>query len=131
MLRGLLREVGLAAASLLLSIFVMTFVLLALASIGYADAEYSIVSQALAYYSLPCSVGLGALVAMVQNRWSPRRPVKASFNLVIGVGIAFILLISLWIQTPVANLFFLLPGFALWGVVSGLYARKRAQGGFR
>lgn len=131
MLRGVLREVGLAAASLLLSIFVMTFLLLVLASIGYADAEYSIVSQALAYYVLPCSVGLGALVAMVQNRWSPRRPVKASFNLVVGIGLAFILLISLWIQVPLANLFFLLPGFALWGLLSGLFARKRSMGGFR
>lgn len=129
MLRGLLREVGLAAASLLASIFVMTFLLFALAKVDLADADYAYVSMALAYYILPCCVGLGALVSGVQSRWSPRRPLRATLNLILGAGLVFILLISYWIQAPLANLFFLLPGFVLWGFVSGLFARKRSATG--
>jgi hypothetical protein len=129
MLRGLLREFGLAVASLFASIFVMTFVLFALASIGLVDAENSVISMLLASYILPFSVGMAALVALVQQRWGAGRPAQASVKMILAVGLLFSLLVNYWVPAPVWNLFFLMPGFALWSALSGWLARRRTEMG--
>lgn len=126
MLRGLLREVGLAAASLLASIFSMTFLFFALTQVGLADPALSAVSLWLVFNIMPFTVGLGALVAVVQTRWSPVRPFQASLYLILAVGALFASAIGLWMGYLGWMLFFLLPGFALWGALSGWFARRRS-----
>lgn len=128
MLRAVLRETGLAAATLLASIFIMPFFLFALGSAGLADPAYAGVASALAAYVLPFSVGLGTLVAVIQHRLgAPGRP--TSVKLVLALGLLFSLVVNVWVPEPLWNLFFLMPGFGLWALLSGWLAQKRSLGG--
>jgi hypothetical protein len=129
MLRHLFREVGLAAASLLASLFGMTAVFFfGIVSLGLADPDLSMISLVLTYYILPFSVGLGALVAAVLARWN-QTSFRAVFLLILGIGVLFAVLMGLWMGYVGWTLFFLMPGFVLWGALSGWFARRRSAQG--
>lgn len=129
MIRAALREIGLAAVSLILSVLGMTAIWFALAGIGLVDLETGMYSSLLIFYGMPFAIGAGALFALLRRSLLDQRPTMdgVSAALIIGLIVCIVLGFTIGDITWVA--FFVLPGFALWGALSGWFAnRRRARG---
>jgi hypothetical protein len=130
MILALFREVGLAAATMILSVFGMSFLYLTLANYGLVSPEGLNFSAYLLYSAFPFTVGGGALFAVLRQRLLDQRPIWESILAALSVGMLIIILLGqIVVHDFFWTTFFLLPGFALWGGLSGWIAsRRRARG---
>lgn len=129
MILALLREIGLAAATMILSIFGMGFLYLVLANYGLVSVEGLGFSADLLRAAFPFTIGGGALFALLRQRLLDRRPTADSILAALAVGMLVIVVLGFYTGQYVWTLFFLLPGFAFWGGLSGWFAsRRRARG---
>jgi hypothetical protein len=131
MLWSVLREALLSVLCAVLGMIVAFLLFLPLSLTHLVDGNYALVALILIFYT-PFAHLLAGILLAVMRPWVPavaRRPLGGTVlpTLLLGLLAAIILNPLAQIDDLPLTLWFVLPGFALWGLLSGRLAARPAR----